>query len=121
MVDFNPKATALPAQLQAQVQGNRGTQAAGQSSVNARPRPQDIVDDRVNNRLAQETQNRRQLVKRDSRVDNLSSAQELEVARTRIEAVAGNSNNREAPVGRISARQTALRNQPLGQIVDIRV
>ena len=120
MVDFNPKATALPAQLQAQVRGNRGTQAAGQSPVNARPRPQDIVDDRVKNRLAQETQNRQQLVKRDSRVDNLSSAQELEVARTRIDAVAGNSN-REAPVGRISARQTALRNQPLGQIVDIRV
>lgn len=120
MVDFNPKATALQAQLQAQLQNNRSTNSASGTVTGARLRPQDGVDERIRNRQLQDEQNRRLPVKTDNRVENLSSANELAVARERIDAVAGR-NQREAPSGRTSQRQSSLRNQPLGQIIDIRV
>lgn len=122
MVDVNPNASALRAQLQAQLQ-------AGKSGVRARPvpsnvdqsqqTPKDVIDDRIKARQDDSGTNRQLPVKRSSRNDDLSSQQELDAAQERVNEVAGNS--REAPIGRTSTLQNELRNQPLGQIVDIRV
>jgi len=120
MVDINSNTLGLQAQVQAQLRGGRDAAALARGSSGVRPRPNDVVDERIRNRQNQQEPNRRIPVKTDDRVTDLSSSRDLEVARARIDAATGKTN-REAPTGRTSERQNALRNQPLGQIVDIRV
>ncbi len=121
MVDINANTSALQAQLQAQNRGNRDASALARGTNGARPNPAVVVDDKVRERQDQQSQQNRQVpVKVDDRVANLSSSKELQVARARVNAATGNTN-REAPTGRTSERQNTLRNQPLGQIIDIRV
>lgn len=122
MVDVNPNASTLQAQLQAQLRGSRDAANLARGSNGLRPRPQDVTEEQVRDRQGQPSQQDRRLpAKIDSRVEDLSSARDLEAARARVRAVAGGSSNREAPIGRTSTRQNELRNQPLGQIIDIRV
>lgn len=120
MVDINANAS-LQTQLQAQLRGNRDASALARGAGGVRPNPNAQADEKVRERQDQQGgQERRVPVKVDDRVANLSSSRELQVARARVDAATGNTN-REAPTGRTSERQNALRNQPLGQIIDIRV
>lgn len=119
MVDVNSSASSLQAQIQAQLRGNRDAGNLARGSNSARPRPED-VNERIQDRQEQGRKGGLP-AKIDNRVQNLSSAQDIEVAKARVNAVAGGNSNREAPIGRTSERQNAVRNQPLGQIVDIRV
>lgn len=122
MVDVNPNASALQAQLQAQLQaGKSGVRArpAPTDSTQVQPKPKDVIEDRIKARQDEDGTNRQLPVKRTTRGADLSSQQELEAAGERVNKVAGNL--REAPIGRTSTIQNELRNQPLGQIVDIRV
>ena len=122
MVDINANASTLQAQLQAQLRGNRDASTAARGGGGVPLRSGDVADQRVREQQDQQGgQERRAPVKVDDRVGGLSSSRELQVARARINDVTGGSTNREAPAGRTSERQNQLRNQPLGQIIDIRV
>ncbi len=121
MVDINANASQLQAQLQAQTRGNRDATALARGAGGVKPNAAALADEKIRDRQDQQAGQNRQLpVKIDDRVANLSSSEELKVARARVDAATGNTN-REAPAGRTSERQNALRNQPLGQIIDIRV
>ena len=118
MVDVNPNASSLQAQLQAQLQANKaGIRARG--GANLTPRPQEMIEERLKARSDDRDASRQLPVKRSDTNNQLSSPQELDQAKARVSQVAG--NNREAPNGRTSIRENELRNQPLGQIIDIRV
>lgn len=119
MVDVNPNASALQAQLQAQLQASKSGIRVGGNRTDLTPRPSDVIEERIKARGDERNDNRQLPVKQSNRSNDLSTPQELESAEKRINQVA--ANNREAPTGRTSARQNELRNQPLGQIVDIRV
>jgi len=118
MVDVNPNASSLQARLQAQLQSTK-TAGPRDKGVDLTPRPSDIIDERIKARGEEGGNNRRLPVKLSDRSNQLSSAKELAQAKARVNQVAANS--REAPVGRTSTRENELRNQPLGQIIDIRV
>jgi uncharacterized membrane protein len=117
MVDVNPNASTVQAQLQAQLQAGKNN--ARPSDSNQAQRPKDVIEERIQARRDESGTSRQLPVKRSTRNVDLSSPQELDAAKARVSDVAG--NNREAPVGRTSARQNELRSQPLGQIIDIRV
>ena len=123
MVDVNPNASALQAQLQAQLQGGKSAvrtrPAPADTAQTQQPTPKDVVEDRIKARQDEGGDNRQLPVKRSTRSIDFSSRQELDAAEERVNKVAGNL--REAPIGRTSTLQNELRNQPLGQIVDIRV
>jgi len=119
MVDINPNASTLQSQLQVQLQASKTGIKPRSSGVEQTPTQKTVIDERINARRDDSGASRRLPVKQTDRSNELSSPQELDSAKERVKAVA--SNNREAPTGRISARQNSLRNQPLGQIVDIRV
>jgi len=119
MVDINPNASTLQAQLQVQLQASKTGLKPRASGVEEAPTPKTIIDDRIAARRDDGGASRRLPVKQTDRSSELSTAQELNSAKERVRQVA--SNNREAPTGRISVQQNALRDQPLGQIVDIRV
>jgi len=119
MVDINTNASTLRAQLQAQLQADRSGIRARTGSTETRPRSVDVLDERIKARGDENRNNRQLPVKQGDRSNQLSSAQELDQAKARVVKVAG--NNREAPAGRTSVRENELRNQPLGQIIDIRV
>lgn len=116
MVDINPNASGLQAQLQAQLQGGRGSRAA-QNSVDLTPRPGDIIDERIKQR--QSESDRQAPVQKSNRSSDLSDSRELRAAEERVTELS--ANRREAPVGRLSTQDADRRNQPLGQIIDIRV
>lgn len=121
MVDVNPDAPQLQAQLQAQLRGNRERAAIARGGSGTRPRPNDVIEERIRERQDQpERQTSPAPSREDGRVADLSSSRELEAARARVTAATGGLT-REAPVGRTSERENSLRNQPLGQIIDIRV
>jgi len=119
MVDLNPNASSLQAQLQAQLQAGKTGVKPRTAVADIRPQPKDTADARAKVRGDDNSGSRRLPVKQPGRLSELSSPRELDDAKARVTRVAG--NNREAPIGRTSARQSELRNQPLGQIVDIRV
>ena len=119
MVDINTNASTLRAQLQAQQQANQTGNRARTNSVAPRPTPAEVAEARIQARGDERRENRQLPVKQGDRANELSSAQELDQAKARVSRVAG--NNREAPAGRTSIRENELRNQPLGQIIDIRV
>jgi len=119
MVDINPNVSTLRAQLQAQLQATRTGVRAGQNGSETKPTPSDVIDERIKARGDERRDNRQLPVKKGDRSNQLSSASELDQAKARVSLVAG--NNREAPTGRTSVRENELRNQPLGQIIDIRV
>ncbi len=114
MVDVNPNASSLQAQLQAQLQGSGNR--ASKSGLNLTPTPQDIIKDRVDAR--QSEANRQAPPQRSERSSNLSSYQDLADAQDKVSEF--DANRREAPVGRLSA-QSDQRDVPLGQVIDIRV
>jgi len=119
MVDINPNASSLQTQLQAQLQASKtGVRPRG-NDANLAPRSQDIAEERIKARSDERGENRQLPVKQSDRANQLSSAHELDQAKARIKQAT--ANNREAPIGRTSTRQSELKNQPLGQIVDIRV
>lgn len=120
MVDINPNATGLQSQLQAQLQNGRGARAAA-NKLDLTPRPTDVIEERI--RARQSEGNRQapaQQSEKSNRNANLSSAQELEAAQSRVGDLS-TSGQREAPVGRLSAQAGSQRDVPLGQIIDIRV
>jgi len=119
MVDVNPNASTIQAQLQAQLQAERSGARARVGGNEARETPQDVIQDRIRARQDDGGANRQLPVKRTQRGDDLSSQAELDAAQSRVNQVAGNL--REAPAGRTSINQNQARNQPLGQIIDIRV
>ncbi len=119
MVDVNPKASGLQAQIQAQLQASKTGVRARTSEADASPKPKDIIEARIKARGDERRDVRQLPAKVSNRNTDLSSAQDLARAKARVVQVAG--NNREAPTGRTSLRENELRNQPLGQIVDIRV
>ena len=119
MVDINPNVSTLRAQLQAQAQANKTGVRARQNTAEAKPAPSDVIDERIKARGDERRENRQLPVKQSDRGNQLSSASELDQAKARVSLVAG--GNREAPTGRTSVRENELRNQPLGQIIDIRV
>lgn len=119
MVDINPNASGLQAQLQAQLQNGRGARSA-QNKLDLTPRPTDVIEERI--RARQSEGNRQALTQQSERsgnTSNLSSSRELAAAQNRVSEFG--SGQREAPVGRLSARDTVARDVPLGQIIDIRV
>jgi len=122
MVDINPDASGLRAQLQAQLQTNKAsTTIAAKAPTQITPRPQDVVEERQKARGDDQNNGRRIPLPTKGRGDDLSSPKELADAEDRVNQFTGNTSLREAPTGRTSAPQNELRNQPLGQIVDIRV
>ncbi|NVJ98389.1 MAG: hypothetical protein HWE25_09565 [Alphaproteobacteria bacterium] len=117
MVDINPNASGLQAQLQAQLQGGRNARAS-KNGLDLTPRPQDIIEERIK---ARQSESDRQAPTQESgRSNDLSSSRELEAAQSRVSELS-NNNRREAPIGRLSTQETARRDVPLGQIIDIRV
>lgn len=114
MVDVNPNASSLQAQLQAQLQGS--SNRAPKSGVNLTPTPQDIISERVDAR--QSEANRQAPLQRSERSNDLSTSEDLTDAQNRVTEF--DANRREAPVGRLSA-QSGQRDVPLGQVIDIRV
>jgi hypothetical protein len=116
MVDVNPNASTIQAQLQAQLQAER---SGARARVGGNEPQQESIQDRIRARQDDSGANRQLPVKRTQRGDDLSSQAELDAAQSRVNQVAGNL--REAPAGRTSINQNQARNQPLGQIVDIRV
>jgi len=120
MVNINPNASSLQAQLQAQLQAGKTGVRPKSSGVETAPTPKKtIIDERIAARRDDSGSSRRLPVKQANHTSDLSTSQELSSAKERVRQVA--SNNREAPTGRTSTRQNDLRNQPLGQIIDIRV
>ncbi|MCK0069991.1 hypothetical protein [Kordiimonas laminariae] len=120
MVDINSTNAGLQGQLQAQLQSNR---------VNARPNPANVNQGTPQQEIAREPNarvnenipaSRRLPVRQSERAGQLSTPQELEAAQQRVAEETG-VPLREAPVGRLSVQQEQERNQPLGQIIDIRV
>jgi hypothetical protein len=118
MVDVNPN-SSLQSQLQAQLQAKKLPIRPQEGDVGARLRPNDVVDERIKVRGDERRGNRQLPVKQSGRLSELSSARDLDRAKERVTQAA--ANNREAPAGRRSVRENELRNQPLGQIIDIRV
>ncbi len=119
MVDINPNAAGLQSQLQAQLQNGRGTRAAA-NKVDLTPRPTDVIEERI--RARQSEGNRQapvQQSEKSNRNADLSSAQELQAAQSRVGDLG--TGQREAPIGRLSAQASSQRDVPLGQIIDIRV
>ncbi|TNE64660.1 MAG: hypothetical protein EP335_06785 [Alphaproteobacteria bacterium] len=110
MVDINTNASALQTRLQAQLQSK-----PGRSSANLTPRPQDLINDRAEERSSS---SKRLPALQSGNANTLSSQSELEEASARVADFG--ANRREAPIGRLST-QASQRNVPLGQIVDIRV
>lgn len=122
MVDINPDASGLRAQLQAQLQANKaGINVAAKPSAPITPRPQDTIDERQKARGDEQNNGRRIPLPNKGRGNDLSSPKELADAEDRVNQFTGNTGLREAPTGRTSVRQNELRTQPLGQVVDIRV
>jgi len=119
MVDINPNASALRAQIQAQLQAGRAGVRVRQNNAEIKQTPSDVIEERIKARGDERGENRQLPVKQSERSSQLSSASELDQAKARVSLVAG--GNREAPTGRTSVRENELRNQPLGQIIDIRV
>lgn len=119
MVDINTNASTLRAQLQAQSQANQTGIRARSNNAAEQPKPADVVEARIQARGDERRENRQLPVKQSDRGGQLSSASELDRAKARVSRIAG--SNRESPTGRISVRENELRNQPLGQIIDIRV
>ena len=119
MVDISPNSSALQAQLQAQLQAKKSAVPVRGNANNLTPKPKDVVDERIQARSDDRRGNRNLPVKQSDRSGQLSSAKELDQAKARVNQVAG--GGREAPNGRTSIRENELRNQPLGQIIDIRV
>jgi len=119
MVDINPNASPLQAQLQAQLQARRAGARPSGNGLDLTPRPQDVIEERIKARSDERQQERQLPVKQSNRSNSLSSPRELDKAQARVRQEA--ANTREAPTGRTSTRQNELRNQPLGQIIDIRV
>jgi hypothetical protein len=119
MVDINPNVSTIRAQLQAQLQASKTNIRARTGGADASPNPADLIEERLKVRGDERRDNRQLPVKLSDRSNQLSSARELDQAKARAAKVAG--NNREAPAGRTSIRENELRNQPLGQIIDIRV
>ncbi|MFC4346436.1 hypothetical protein ACFO5Q_01080 [Kordiimonas lipolytica] len=119
MVDINPNASGLQSQLQAQLQSGRGQRAAV-NKLDLTPRPTDVIEERI--RARQSEGNRQapaQQSEKSNRSGNLSSAQELEAAQSRVSDIG--TGQREAPIGRLSEQLSSQRDVPLGQIIDIRV
>ncbi|WCL54456.1 hypothetical protein [Gimibacter soli] len=100
----------LQAQLQRQLQGQIQTDQNAQDRTAARSTVRTPYDG------AKQDGSGRALVARDK----LSSEDELQAAKQKVQALTGTST-REAPLGRVSAKQEEERRQPLGQIIDIRV
>lgn len=120
MVNINNNASALQAQLQAQLQANKSSpRVAARAPEQTAPRPQDVIDDRIKARRDDQGAGRG-AQQPQRRTSDVSSAEELEEASNRVSQFTG-EGSREAPVGRTSQRQSELRAQPLGQIIDIRV
>ncbi|MFC3051482.1 hypothetical protein [Kordiimonas pumila] len=120
MVDFNPNAPGLQSQIQAQLEANRSrNRVAAQNAGDVTARVQPSAEERTKARGDEESANKRLPALRSSRGSSLSTHQEIEAAGERVSELA--SNLREAPAGRTSTRQNELRNQPLGQIIDILV
>lgn len=117
MVDVNPNASALQLQLQAQLQAKQSDLRARGNSAEIKPR--DVIDERIKAKSDDRGGNRQLPVRQSDRSLQLSSSKELEAAKARVSQVAG--SNRESPTGRTSLRENEARNQPLGQIIDIRV
>lgn len=119
MVEINSGNSGLGAQLQAQLQAGRGKPAA-RSGVDLTPRATDVIREQLKGQPGIRSDADRQApAQRSSRTSDLSSSRELQVAGEKVAQL--NANNREAPVGRLSAQTGVQRDVPLGQIVDIRV
>jgi hypothetical protein len=116
MVDVNPSASGLQAQLQAQLQSGRNARAA-KNGLDLTPNPQTIINERIEAR--QSESDRQAPAQRSARSNDLSSSRDLEEAQTRVSEF--DPNRREAPVGRLSLQSGAQRDVPLGQVIDIRV
>lgn len=120
MVDINSANSALQGQLQAQLQANRVNARPNTSNLNQGGAQQEVAREpnaRVNDNIPAA---RRLPVRQSERTGQLSSPQELEAAQRRVAEETG-VPLREAPVGRLSVQEEQVRNQPLGQIIDIRV
>lgn len=100
----------LQAQLQRQLQGQIQTEQNAQDRTAARSTVRTPYDG------AKQDGTGRSLVAREK----LSSEEEIQAAQQKVQSLAG-TTTREAPLGRVSARQEEERRQPLGQIIDIRV
>ena len=119
MVEINSGSSGLQSQLQAQLQSNTGKKAAP-SRVDLTPRATDVIREQLKGQPGVRSESDRQApTQRSSRSNDLSSSRELQVASEKVASL--NANNREAPVGRLSAQPGVQRDVPLGQIVDIRV
>ncbi len=121
MVNINSNSSGLQGQLQAQLQASRD--AARQNRVapdNANQQKENKALD-IQRQISPEqlAAAKRDASKQAGNSNKLSSSAEIEDAQERVSSSL--SNQREAPIGRISSQQNDLRAQPLGQIVDIRV
>ncbi|PCI64216.1 MAG: hypothetical protein COB37_02280 [Kordiimonadales bacterium] len=119
MVDINSDASSLQSRLQAQLQAEKSVAKTQSRAGDTRPGPRDAIDDRIRARRQEVSDTRRSENRENVRNADLSSAAEIDSAKESILRVAGNT--REAPIGRTSLRLNELRDQPLGQIIDIRV
>jgi hypothetical protein len=125
MTSINPNANPLQSQIQAQLQAgrqssNRNDTARLNNGIRRTDAPvDDQNDDFEVDSVAADRRNR--LIARGARrAEDVSSSDEIEEAQERVAAFS-NTSLREAPVGRLSAQSSDVRDTPLGQIVDIRV
>ncbi|MBL4789155.1 MAG: hypothetical protein JKY60_08935 [Kordiimonadaceae bacterium] len=119
MVDINSNSSPLQARLQAQLQAEKNVTKTQAAPGKVRPAPRNVIEDQIRARQQEAASTKRAKTSENVRNANLSSLAEIDNAKERILQVAGNT--REAPIGRTSLRLNELRDQPLGQIIDIRV
>jgi hypothetical protein len=119
MVDINTSKSALQAQLQANQQSARPSARTSVSNNVIAQRSQDVVSKRGDSGQEVIAPDQRLRGRQPDASKQLSTLDEIDEAGQRAAQFSGPS--REAPVGRISDANTAGRNQPLGQIINILV